>query len=74
MYRLNINLPDEMADKLAAFCQKHSITRTNLVTNALQNYMQTMEVQAAIIDRLKSDPAYVAKLAKLMEAEGEGQA
>ncbi|MBQ8807526.1 MAG: hypothetical protein IJZ68_14005 [Bacteroidaceae bacterium] len=69
IYRLNCHLPKEFGDKIAQLADRTGQSKVAIVTQALNNYFDTLEVQAAIIDRLKTDPSYVAKLTKLMEGE-----
>lgn len=68
---LSCIISKELMDKLNELSENTQVPKVAIVTQALQNYFQVLEVQAAVVDRLKSDPAYVAKLAKMMEGADE---
>ena len=69
---LNCMIGKELADKLTDYAERTGLSKTAIVSQALQNHFQSMEVQTAIIEKLKSDPAYVSRLAKIMEDAAEG--
>lgn len=70
-YTLNCLISKELGAKLSELSENTKLPKVAIVSQALQNYFQVLEVQATIVDRLKSDPAYVARLAQLMEDAGE---
>ena len=66
---LNCQIGQELSDKLADYSARTGLPKTAIVCQALQNHFHTMEVQAAVIEKLKSDPAYVAQLAQALQLD-----
>lgn len=66
MYRLNCNLPDELADRLDAYSKKTGVAKVNAVILALNNYLDEQEHRAILLQQM-SDPNVMALMLQNLE-------
>ena len=65
MYRLNCNLPDELAARLDAYSKKTGVAKVNAVVLALNDYLDEQEYKAALLQQM-SDPQVMATMLQQM--------
>ena len=70
MYRLNWNLPDELAARLQAYSKKTGVAKVNVVILALNSYLDEQEYKAAMLQKM-SDPSTLASLLQEMGVSSE---
>lgn len=70
MYRLNCNLPDELAARLQAYSKKTGVAKVNVVILALNAYLDEQEYKASLLERM-ADPSTLASLLQEMGVNSE---
>lgn len=63
MYRLNCNLADDIADRLNAYADRTGVSRVNIVSMALDQYLSQEEMKRKLMEEM-SDPVKMAHIFK----------
>lgn len=71
MYRLNCHLTDDLADRLANYCDRAGMMKVSVVSMALNQYLKEQEARCKLLEQL-SDPAKMAEICKLMGLSSSG--
>lgn len=71
MYRLNCLLPPEFGTKISEVSKKQGMTKVAIVAQALTQYFQVLELQDAVLQKVKEDPALLKKMIAPVVAEVE---
>lgn len=66
MYRLNCALGDNIADRLSAYSEKSGVSKVNIVSMALDQYLTEQETKQKIMEQL-ADPNKLAEMMKVLK-------
>ena len=66
MYRLNCALGDSIADRLCAYSEKSGVSKVNIVSMALDQYLTEQETKQKIMEQL-ADPNKLAEMMKVLK-------
>lgn len=65
MYRLNCNLADDIAQRLNAYADRTGVSRVNIVSMALDQYLAEQEMKRKLMEEM-SDPMKMAQIYKVL--------
>lgn len=65
MFRLNVHIDDEVANRLTAYCDNKRVTKVSVVTTALLDFLDAQAVRDELLNKMK-DPASLAEMAKVL--------
>ena len=69
MYRMSCKLSDELGAKLDDTAAKFSMSKTAILSNALTQYFEVLDVQFAVMEKIKADPSILKNIAEACDID-----